>query len=252
MSKLHELLAVEADLEGVYKNIVQETETQFTKHPDRYIGQVTQVKFFDENAPAEADVNKELDDTVMEKLEYSAGHIARYLDAVLQKETTNQIAKADLIVDGKKIAADVPATFLLGLENKLKYIRAMYENAPTLAPGIKWELDPTQGKGVYKMSNPEEKFRTKKVFKNHVIAEATKEHPAQVQTYSEDERIARVITNKWCGMITPAAKSELLGRFDELLRAVKKARQVANSAEVVNAKIGREILNYINGSSVTP
>lgn len=247
MGKLHELLAVEGDLEGVYKNILQETEIQFTKHPDRYFGQHQRVEFFEENAVPEADDHKELDDTVMSKIEYSAEHITRYLDAVLQKEATNQTASADIVVDGVTIAKNVPATFLLGLETKLKNIRTIYENLPTLQPGIKWELDPTQGKGVYKMSYPEEKFRTKKVMKNHVLSEATKEHPAQVQVYSEDEKIARVVTNKWCGMITPAEKSALLGRFDNLLRAVKKARQKANSVDVVDRTIGKELFSYING-----
>ena len=149
------------------------------------------------------------------------------------------------------IASNVPATFLLGLETKLKHIRAEYESIPTLQPGIQWELDATQGKGIYKMTHSEEKFRTKKTIKNHVLAEATKEHKAQVETYTEDERIARVITNKWCGMITPADKSALLGRFDKLMRAVKKARQVANSVTVVDTTIGKEIFNFINGSAST-
>jgi len=247
MAKLHELLAVEGDLEGTYKGILQETETQFTKHPDRYWGQNQRTELFDANAPTEADDHKEMDDTVNDKLEYSTGHIVRYLDAVLQKEATNQTAKADLIVDGEVLAKDVPATFLLGLETRLKHIRKIYESIPTLQPGIKWEMDETQGKNVYKMAFPEEKFRTKKIIKNHVKTEATKEHPSQVETYTEDEKVARVITDKWCGMITPAEKSELLGRFDVLLRAVKKARQTANGAEVIDTKIGGSLFKYING-----
>lgn len=245
--KLHELLAVESDLEGTYKGILEETETQFTKHPERYWGQHQRVEFLNEGNPEEADVHKEMDDTVNSKLEYSAGHITRYLDAVLQKETTNQTAKADLVVDGVTIASGVPATFLLGLETKLKNIRRMYAAIPTLQPGIAWELDEKQGKDIYKMTHPEEKFRTQKVTKNHILYEATKEHPAQVETYTVDEKIARVITDKWCGMITPAKKSELLGRFDKLLRAVKKARQRANSVEVVDAEIGENLFKYING-----
>ena len=248
MAKLHELLAVEADLEGAYKNILQETSTQFTKHPDRYFGQHIRVEMFDENAPPEADQHKELDDTVPSKLEYSAGHIVRYLDVVLQKERTNQEARADITVDGVTIAKDVPATFLLGLESKLKNIRQMlYETIPTLQPGIKWETDETQGAGVYKRTHSDEKFRTKKVMKNHVLSEATKEHPAQVQIYNEDEKVAKTITDTWCGMISSAEKSALLGRVDKLIRAVKKARQKANSTEVVKTGIGEELFKYING-----
>lgn len=248
MAKLHELLAVEGDLEGTYKKILEETKANFTKHPDRYFGQHQRVEPFDENAPKEADSHKEMDDTVPDKLDYTEGHVIRYLDAVQQKERTNQEARADLVVDGKTIASDVPATFLLGLENKLKMIRsAIYDTIPTLQPGIKWEKDESQGPNIYKRVHADEKFRTKKVMKNHVIAEATKEHPAQVQVYNEDEKIARVITDTWCGMISSAEKSDLLGRVDKLLRAVKKARQKANTTETVNVTIGKELFAYIHG-----
>lgn len=247
MSQLHELLAVEGDLEGTYKKVIEETKTNFTKHPDRYFGQHVRVEPFDENAPKEADVHKELDDTVPSKLKYTQDSIVRYLDAVLQKERTNQDAKADLVVDGVTVAKDVPATFLLGLETKLKVVRqSIYESIPTLQPGIKWEKDETQGSDVYRRVQPEEKFRTKKVMKNHVVAEATKEHPAQVQVYTEDEKVARIITDTWCGMISPAEKSVLLGRVDKLIRAVKKARQKANITEVVKVTIGKELFGYIN------
>ena len=248
MSKLHQLLAVEGDLEGTYKKVLEETKVNFTKHPDRYFGQHQRVEFFDTSDPKEADSHKELDDTIPSKLSYTQGHIIRYLDAVLQKERTNQNARADLIVDGVTIAKDVPATFLLGLENKLKTIRNnIYETIPTLQPGVKWERDESIGDSVYKRVHSEEKFRTKKVMKNHVIAEATKEHPAQVNVYNEDEKVARIVTDTWCGMISTAEKSTILGRIDKLIRGVKKARQKANTTEVVKTTIGDELFTYING-----
>lgn len=248
MAKLHELLAVESDLEGTYNRILKETEVNFTKHPDRYFGEHIRVEFFDENAPKEADLHKEMDDTVKSKLKYSQKSIIRYLDAVLQKERTNQDARTDLVVDGITIAKDVPATFLLGLESKLKRIRAsLFESIPTLQPGIKWEKDSEIGDDVYRMVNPIEKFRTKKVMKNHVISEATKEHPAQVNVYNEDEKVARIIGDKWCGMISSAEKSQLLSNIDKLIRAVKKARQKANTTEVVKMTIGKELFKFITG-----
>ena len=247
MSKLHQLLAVEGDLAGVYDKIMEETKVNFTKHPERYFGFHERTELFDEKAPAESDVHKEMDDTIPSKLKYTEGPIVRYLDAVLQKERTNQEAKADLVIDGIVIAKDVPATFLLGLETKLKEIRQIYQAIPTLQPGIKWEEDKSQGEDVYRKAYPEEKFRTKKVMKNHVIAEATKEHPAQVQVDNEDEKVARIVKDLWCGMISPAQKSVKLGRVDKLIRGVKRARQKANTVDVVKVTIGVELFNYING-----
>ncbi len=247
MSKLHELLAVEGDLEGTYKKILEETKVNFSKHPDRYFGFHERTELFDETAPQEADSHKELDDTVPSKLGYTEGSIVRYLDAVLQKERTNQDARADLTVDGVIIAKDVPATVLISLETKLKTIRSIYETIPNIQPVIKWERDETQGSDVYRRAHHQEKFRTKKNMKNHVVAEATKEHPAQVQVYNEDEKIARIVTDTWCGMISPAEKSALLGRVDKLIRGVKRSRQKANTTEVVKITIGKELFTYING-----
>jgi hypothetical protein len=248
MAKLHELLAVESDLEGTYNKILKETETNFNKHPDRYFGKHTRIEFFDENVPTEADVHKKMDDTVKSKLKYSQKAVIRYLDAVLQKERTNQEARADLVVDGTIISAQVPATFLLGLENKLKKIRTnLFEPIPTLQPGIQWEKDASMGDDVYRAVHSEEKFRTKKMMKNHVIAPATKEHPAQVNVYTEDEKVARVVQDTWCGMISSAEKSKVLERVDVLIRAVKRARQKANTTEVVKTNIGKDLFTFING-----
>lgn len=247
MPKLHQLLAVEGDLDGLYKQIVEETKTNFKKHPDRYFGMHQRTELFDTLAPEEADGHKEMDDTVPDKLEYTSEHVIRFFDAVLQKERTNQDATADIIIDGTIIASNVPATFLLGLESKLKTIRSLYAEIPTLQPGVKWEKDESQGANVYKRVHPEEKFRTKKVRKNHQVAAATDKHAEQVEVYTEDEKVARIVTDSWCGMISPAEKSAYLGRIDKLLRGVKKARQEANTTEVVDVTIGVELFNFING-----
>jgi len=250
-SKLHQLLAVEGDLGGIAGKVTLETRTNFTKHPDRYMGHRTSVEPFDEGAAKEADDIKALDDTVKAKLDYTAEHLSRYLDCVLQKEATNQVACADLVVDGVTIATNLPATFLLGLEKKLKNIRdSIYQAIPTLQPGVHWELDPSQGENVYKRVHPEERFRTKRVRKNHVLAEATKEHPAQVEMFTEDVNVARVVKNVWSGMISVAEKSALLGRVEKLLRGVKKARQIANNTQVVKVTVGKELFDYINANSV--
>jgi len=81
---------------------------------------------------------KEMTTTVHDKLEYMFGSVAEWLDAVLQKERTNQEARADIILpDGSALATDIPATFLLGMESKLKELREVFLATPTLQPGIR-------------------------------------------------------------------------------------------------------------------
>ena len=248
MPKLHELLAVEGDLEGAHKEILQEAQKTFKDKPAHFMGAHKTLKMFDENQPTAPDEYQEMVTTVHDKLGYIAGHAVRYLDAVLQKESTNQIARADLVVDGKVIAKDIPATFLLGLETKLKNIRETYRTVPTLPPGLKWERDETKGKHVYSMVHPEEKFKTARTFRHKVLYEATKEHPAQIEKWEETENVGKYVTQRWAGMLTSAEKSELLGRVDKLIRATKKARQQANATEVSKATIGKHIFDFINGS----
>lgn len=254
MPKLHELLAVEGDLDGTYKKVLEEAKNTFAKKPAHFFGRHKKLEMFDENAPKAPDEFQEMVTTVHDKLEYVGGHVVRYLDAVLQKEKTNQAAKGDIMVDGAVIAKGLPATFLLGLETRLKTIRAMYEAAPTLPPGIKWEEDPNRGSHVFVMTNPEEKFKTAKTFQHKILvpAQFPKEGeggtslPAQIEKWEEVENVGKYSTETWSGMISTAEKSVLLGRIDKLIRAVKKGRQRANTEEVVKASIGDVLLGFIH------
>lgn len=254
MSKLHELLAVEGDLEGTYKKVLEEAKVTFSKKAAHFFGRHKKLEMFDENAPEAPDEFQEMVTTVNDKLQYVTGHIVRYLNAVLQKEKTNQEATGDIVVDGAVIATDLPATFLLGLETRLKLIWSMYEATPTLPPGHKWIGDPNRGENVFVMAHPEEKFKTAKTFQHKILVPAQfpkKEEggaslPAQIEKWEETVNIGKWTTETWSGMLSVAEKSVLLGRIDKLIRAVKKARQRANTAEVVEITIGKELFEYIH------
>jgi hypothetical protein len=138
---------------------------------------------------------------------------------------------------------------LLGMESKLADLREVFHAIPTLAPGFDWQPDVERGEGVYKSAHPHVTFRSKKTVRPVVMAEATKEHPAQVNAITEDVSVARIVTSMWSGMLTPAQKSELLERTDKLLRAVKRARQRASSVEVVKQNMGRVLYDFLLGAS---
>lgn len=245
---LHELLAVEGDLEGTFKKIVEETKSTFKNKPAHFLGSHRKLEMFaDDDKTEYPEEHKAIDETVGSKLEYTAKPIKRYFDAVLQKEATNQTAKADLVVDGKVLAEGLPATFLLGLESRLKIVRSIYNEIPTLDPGIEWEKDEAKGKGIFKTKYPEEKLKTAQTIQHKVLYEATKEHPAQLERWQEALNVGKFIKQTWSGMISPYDKSMYLERIDKLIRAVKKARQKANTAEVVKLKIGDTLFNFIKG-----
>lgn len=245
MSKLHQVLAVESDLEGKYKRICEETIKTFSK-AEMFRGSHRKLVSFAENAPDWPEENAELTTTVNERLEYTAGPVVSYFDALLQKEATNQNATADLVVNGITIGTALPATFLLGLESRLKYIRKVYEAIPTLAVGTKWEPAPDKGPNIFAMAYPEEKLKSELTFKSQILVEPTEHHPAQIEKWQEQMPVGKFVKNVWCGMITSNQKSILLQNIDDLLKGVKMARQKANSVEVQKLSIGADIMSFIN------
>ncbi len=253
MSKLHEVLAVESGLQTAAKKINDETIKTFGKKDEHFVETVRSINHFaEEDQRLDTNETKAMVTTVFDKLLYTAGPNIRALDAYIQKEATNQKAMADIVIAERTLATNVPATVLLGLETKLTELRLVYENIPTLAPGPTWVPDADRRKegGVYRSQHPDVTFRTRKTVKPIIMAPATKEHPAQVQAVSEDVPVARITTQHWSGMITSAQKSDLLARIDQLLRAVKRARQRANMADVEKREIGKTIFDFIHAGIV--
>jgi hypothetical protein len=99
----------------------------------------------------------------------------------------------------------------------------------------------------YYASDSYQTTKTKKVMKNHVKAEATKEHPAQVETYTEDVVVGYWTTVKFSAAIPAKEKNEMLNRVRELQEAVKCAREEANGMETESKKIGAAVLQYVFG-----
>lgn len=243
--KLHELLAAEEDLKGMAKRITAETEVTFNKKQSHFVEQIVEFEPLEEGKQTMIEGHTPMIETVNGKLDYFANAMSQYLDAFYQKEDTNTIAKADIVLDDNSVLAkDVPATALLGLERELKKIHQVYSNIPTLEPTMVWEDDNNTGAGIRLASQA--KVRTKKIVKPFVLAEATDRHPAQVEKVSEDVPVGTLKTIYRSSKLTPARKSELLGRVDALSRAVKKARMRANSVEHKTTTIGKSIFNYLN------
>lgn len=245
-AQLHALIAVLGDLEQNAKKFLNEAAVTFQKKPDHFLGQTKRLEMFDEAREQEnSHDTKAMATTVTDKVNYFSSAVSKYYDALLQMETTNQHARADLIIDGTTLATDLPATFLLGMEKRLATIRAVYETVPTLNPGIDWAADPSASTpGVYVATT--ETVRTEKSYEPFVLYEATKEHPAQVKEINVDRPVGKIKTTQRSSMWTPARKAVVLGRIDKLIRATKKARQKANSVEVVEVRVGKAILDYIN------
>ena len=250
MAELHQVLAVDKDIEAIARKIRTETIVTFTKKTELFSGHLKTLNMFDDARAGEAEAlteTKKVTTTVPDRLKYTTESLVRYFDCLLHKEGTNQLAKADVIVDNQALLKDVPATMLLAMERELKLLREMYETIPTLAPGVDWETDPNYGDHIWKTTTPRKAHRTEKTLQVISLAKATKEHKEQVQVQSVDVPVGQWTQHNWSGLIHPVDKSKLLGRVDNLIQAVKTARSVANKQEVIDVKnFGSTIMKYIN------
>lgn len=189
---------------------------------------------------------KEVQYTVNRAIGEARSVWSELFDAVAAQDNTNCIARASVVVDGRVILKDVPVTHLLFLEKQLIDLHTFVDKLPTLDPAQRWELDAAVAS--YR-SEEQETVRTKKVPKNHVLAEATKEHPAQVQVFTEDVLVGYWSKTDFSGAIPAAQKNEMLANVRKLQEAVKFAREEANSVEVSDLKTGSQVLGFIFGTN---
>ncbi len=251
MTRLHEVLAVEASKEKTAGKLINEAKKTFGKE-SHFQGLSRKLTMFrDEDKKSNLEEHQALTTTVDEKLEYICPFIGDWLDVVLTKELTNQEARSPIIFQGENgeditVTDPLPATFLLGLETKLGRLRELYEAIPTLPPGVDWIEDEKEREGVWKTKHDQIQLKTRKDIDFRKVVDATKEHPAQVKEVPIVQDIGRYVTTLYNGMMTPKEKALRIARIDEVLQAVKKARMRANSVEVNEAKIGRSLFGYIN------
>lgn len=246
---LHEILAVEKTLETTANRLMVESARTFSKQ-NLFQGITRKLTMFDPaQSHLEGTEHQELTTTVDENLDYLVKPLSKYWAAVLQKDMTNQLAVADLTLDdGTTLAKDVPASFLLSFEKRLRELREVYNQIPTLAPGHKWIPAELERPGVYVDSNDAVQFKSQKDKEFRVVAEATKEHPAQVREVDRTVNVGKYTTTELSGMLSPLTKAERLTRIDELINATKRARMRANKQELVpKVDIGDAVFKYING-----
>ncbi|QGJ92085.1 hypothetical protein SEA_KEELAN_123 [Gordonia phage Keelan] len=170
--------------------------------------------------------------------------LARAFDVVLTKEAANGKATADIVVNNEPVAQDVPVTYLLFLEKELDNLLTFAKAIPRLDPSETWTYDENVGAWA---TEPTETTRTRKVPRSYELAPATKEHKAQVEMYYEDQVVGTWSTRKFSGAMPSDKVDAIITRIETLQRAVKQARESANSTTVEDKKIGNQILDFVFG-----
>jgi hypothetical protein len=179
---------------------------------------------------------------VKEVVDHFVSVSSELLDIALTQDCANTQAVVDIKVGGQTIAAGIPVTNLLFLEDRVQEFKDFVESLPALPIDKEWTYDPN--KSVYS-SSPRETTKTKKITDWIVGYEATKEHPAQLKEVSKD-----IVEGTWTtvdlnGGLPSDVKAGILKRIDLLQQAVIKARQEANGIDAPEKKIASALFAYI-------
>ncbi|WP_437791732.1 DUF7873 family protein [Sorangium sp. So ce693] len=172
----------------------------------------------------------------------TADILGELFDVTATKDYANCKARADVVVDGKVLLTGAPVTYLLFLEKQLVDMNTFIKKLPVLDASESWTFDPSADSWA---TEPVQTARTKKIPRNHVKAEATDKHPAQVEVYHEDVVVGYWKTVKFSGALPARRINELLDRVEKLQKAVKFAREEANNQTVEEQKVGAAVLGYL-------
>jgi hypothetical protein len=165
------------------------------------------------------------------------------IDAFAQVEIANTQGRAAVWVDGKELLPELPVTVILPLEKELLDIQTFIEAIPVLGSDNKWKTDDNTGLWMTEVLTT---HRTKKVPKSHTLADATREHPAQVQLLFEDVIAGYWDLTKFSGAMRKVDKEAILARIEKLKIAVKRAREEANDTPAPQrGSYGAKIFDYL-------
>lgn len=239
--KLNQILAVE---KGVKKNsykLLTELDKNSQK-PALYEGRARTYKPLDDEGEIYPPEHQKVQLRSHDVLREIRVALAEYFDVVFTKDVSNLEARSDLKVEGRTLIANVPVTYLLFLEKQVGDLRTMLDRMPVVDAAETWVWE--NGQSAFR-TEPVKSAKTKKIPRNHVKAEATEHHPAQVEVYYEDVVVGYWTNIKYSGALSRVQKDQVLERVDRLLKAIRVAREEANSREVEKEKAADAIFDYL-------
>lgn len=240
--KLNQIIALVKGIKSERYSDLSELNKVIQK-PDLFSGFTKQYRKQNEESEDLPPESKKVQMTVGDVLEKVKQGSLDTWGIVAKQEYANALASANITIDGMVIAEDVPVTYLLFLEKQLTDLRTFIDNLPTLDPSEDWSIDVNSG--LFK-TFPVSTHRTKKIQRPLVLYPATPEHPAQTQLITEDVIAGYWESVKQSGALPYPSKQKLAARVESLLRAVKEARELANTEEEVATQgVATRLLDYL-------
>ncbi|MCA9568767.1 MAG: hypothetical protein KC656_13035 [Myxococcales bacterium] len=239
--KLHEVVAIRKGVKSRAYSELTELHRKSQKD-DLYSGLSREFTPLDDDGETFPSESRKVQMVASDVLKRVRKLRTEYLDIEATQEFGNRMARADVVVDGEVILADMPATLLIYLEKELADLHTFVSAMPILDESKTWSADPNSN--LFR-TEPSRTHKTKKVQRAIVLYDATEHHPAQTQLITED-----VTTGHWSTVYTSGAlpvprREQLLERIEHLRNAVKRARARANDTEVEKRQIGDAIFGYL-------
>jgi hypothetical protein len=241
MTKLNQIIAIEGGLKNTSKRDITDAYHKIQRTTSLN-GISRTYKPKDEEGDQLPSESTLVQTRVEDVLTEVSDSLTRLFDVTLTKETANGSAKADVVVDGKVIVKDAPVTYLLFLEKQLVDLKTFVAALPTLDPAEVWNQNTATGDWATEVTQT---VKTKKIPKNWEKSPATDKHPAQVEIFHEDVIVGTWSTTKFSGALPRERRNALLTRVDDLLTAVKFAREDANSTTVTDVATGKKVFDFL-------
>lgn len=242
--KLNQVIAIEKGVKSQAYSKITELD-KICQKPDLFKGFAKTYKpknVDSEDFPPE---NKKTQFRVQDVIKIVKRQLTELFDVTAAKDWANCSAVATVTVGSKSLLEGVPVTYLLFLEKQLTDLRTLVGHFPELDENEQWEYDAPAG--LHKTA-PVMTHKQKKVQKPIVMYDATKEHPAQTQLITEDVLVGYWETVHQNGGVPTGEKEGILDRIDALLKAVKQAREEANSIQADVVLVGQKVMDYVLGA----
>ena len=250
---LYELLAVEQEKRSIAERARGRTLENFRSNQAHFTGLRRTFTPFavdesqGETAGERLEAETHLVKTVAEVLDRMRKHIVDAFDVSYQIDEGNTRARADIVVDEHVLAEQVPATFLLQLEKRLRELRTVVKDTPTFDPVRRWEPDTTADKEHVSAGRAGRHAAqaTRSQVQRHVRGDPRSIRLRSTSSKSTS-RLGEIRAYDWSGMISPGRKAALMQRLDDVIEAVKTARARANSIEIdPSRRVASKILDFV-------
>ncbi len=242
--RLHQILAIESGVRNQTKKDITALHHALKKK-DLLFGLTKVYEPLDEEGEQIPEEQKLLQVRTPEALRLASQAFVEIFDITAARDFANCEAKADVVLeDGTVILNQVPAIYLLWMEKQLTDLHTFVSELPTLPTDAEWEFDDQQNAFKSQEIKTARKLKTPYPL---VLSPATDKHPANVIEKTKEEVVGYFKATRYSGAMKVQDVSRMKGRVEKLQRAVKFAREQANTVDAPKQNIGSKITEFVFG-----